>query len=61
MIVPEWRQLPNSTRTCFPTWGSANRSFGMYLFYKSEENAVPLDITLNVPIEGTSKFGVFRM
>jgi hypothetical protein len=31
-----------------------NRTFGMYLFYRSEENATPLDVTLNVPIEGTA-------
>jgi hypothetical protein len=30
-----------------------NRTFGMFLFYRSEENAAPLDVSLNVPIEGT--------
>jgi hypothetical protein len=30
-----------------------NRTFGTYLFYRSEENRAPLDVTLNVPIEGT--------
>jgi hypothetical protein len=30
-----------------------NRTFGMYLFYRSDEQAAPLDVTLNVPIEGT--------
>jgi hypothetical protein len=30
-----------------------NRTFGTYLFYRSEENRGPLDVTLNVPIEGT--------
>jgi hypothetical protein len=30
-----------------------NRTFGMYLFYRSDENAAPLDVALNVPIEGT--------
>ena len=29
-----------------------NRTFGTYLFYRSEENRAPLDVTLNVPIEG---------
>jgi len=31
-----------------------NRTFGMYLFYRAEENATPLDVTLTVPIEGTA-------
>jgi hypothetical protein len=29
-----------------------NRTFGMYLFYRSEESAAPLDVAINVPIEG---------
>ena len=29
-ILPERRQLPNSTKTLFPTLGSARRSLGMY-------------------------------
>ncbi|MEP6916817.1 MAG: hypothetical protein ABJC89_14285, partial [Acidobacteriota bacterium] len=29
-----------------------NRTFGMYLFYQSDVTASPLDVTLNVPIEG---------
>jgi hypothetical protein len=29
-----------------------NRTFGMYLFYRSEENGTPLEVTLNVPVEG---------
>ena len=29
-ILPERRQLPNSTKTLFPTLGSAKRSLGMY-------------------------------
>jgi hypothetical protein len=30
-----------------------NRTFGTYLFYEAPENATPLDVALNVPIEGT--------
>jgi hypothetical protein len=30
-----------------------NRTFGTYLFYRSEDTAMPLDVALNVPIEGT--------
>lgn len=30
-----------------------NRTFGMYLFYQSDESATPLDVAINVPIEGT--------
>jgi len=30
-----------------------NRTFGMYLFYRSDESATPLDVAINVPIEGT--------
>jgi hypothetical protein len=30
-----------------------NRTFGMYLFYRSDESAAPLDVAINVPIEGT--------
>jgi hypothetical protein len=29
-----------------------NQTFGMYLFYRAEESAAPIDVTLNVPIEG---------
>jgi hypothetical protein len=31
-----------------------NRTFGMYLIYRSDQNSAPLDVTLNVPIEGTA-------
>ena len=31
-----------------------NRTFGMYLMYRSEENSAPLEVSLNVPIEGTA-------
>jgi hypothetical protein len=30
-----------------------NRTFGVYLFYRSDERATPLDVAINVPIEGT--------
>jgi hypothetical protein len=30
-----------------------NRTFGMYLFYRSDQSATPVDVAINVPIEGT--------
>jgi hypothetical protein len=30
-----------------------NRTFGMYLFYRTDESATPMDVAINVPIEGT--------
>ncbi len=30
-----------------------NRTFGVYLYYRADENSTPLEVTLNVPVEGS--------
>lgn len=32
-----------------------NRTFGIYLFYRSDESPTPIDVTISVPIEGTPR------